>query len=128
MRAIAQKAPKETRVISPAEKQEDYYKGFRSGVVLAWILTNLLLAALILSTGLDRLQVGKVDVATQDGTEQRALIYMKVILFSVAALSLFRFIGACWYLAVRMVSFLFGIFRMARTAFASSPAVKVQPC
>ena len=105
MRLIAQKAPKDVKVLSPADKQEDYYKGFRSGVVLVWIFSNLGLAAIILSTGLDKLNVSDPNQTE----EQRAVIYMKVILYSVAALSLFRFIGACWFLVVRLVSALFEI-------------------
>ena len=100
MRVIAQKPPKEVKVLSAADKQEDYYKGFRSAVVLVWIFSNLGLAAIILSTGLDQLNVTNPDQTE----EQRAVIYMKVILYSVAALSLFRFIGACWFLIVRLVS------------------------
>jgi chitin synthase len=100
MKIIAQKAPKEVKNVSAEDKQTDYYKGFRSGVVLAWIFTNLALAAAILSTDIDDL-----DVSNPNQTEEaRAAIYMKVILFSVAVLSLFRFIGAMWFLIVRMVS------------------------
>lgn len=100
MKIIAQKAPKEVKVLSAEDKQTDYYKGFRSGVVLVWIFSNLALAAAILSTDIDDL-----DVSNPNQTEeQRAVIYMKVILFSVAALSLFRFIGAMWFLIVRLVS------------------------
>ena len=100
MSVISQKAPKEVSAPHPADKQEDYYKGFRSTVVLAWIFSNLALCGIILSTGLDRIDVSN----TAQTEEQRAIIYMKVILYSVAALSLFRFIGAMWFLIVRMVS------------------------
>ncbi len=103
MRVISAKAPKEVSSVSPSEKQEDYYKGFRSMVVLFWIFSNLSLAAVILSTGLDQLYQG--DASQTE--ESRAVIYMKVILFSVAALSLFRFIGATWFLIVRLVCFPF---------------------
>ena len=99
MALIAQKAPKEVTTPSSADKQEDYYKGFRSGVVLSWIFSNLALCGIILSTGLDRIDVSN----TNQTEEQRAIIYMKVILYSVAALSLFRFIGAVWFLIQRMV-------------------------
>lgn len=109
MAKIANKAPKETKVVSAAEKQEDYYKGFRSSVVLVWIFCNFALAAVVLSTaGLDKLAISKMG---QEGT-QRSTIYMAVVLWSVAGLSLFRFCGAVWFLVVRLVSltlpFLFG--------------------
>lgn len=98
MRKIEQKAPKEVKVIKESEKQEDYYKGFRSAVVLAWMFCNLLLAATVLSTaGLDRVNLKSDET-------QRSTIYMAVVLWSVAALSLFRFCGAVWFLVVRLVS------------------------
>lgn len=101
MRTIAVKAPKEVKVVSEAEHQEDYYKGFRSAVVLVWMFCNLALAAVVLSAGgLGKVRVGKDE---PDGV-QRSTIYMGVVLWSVAGLSLFRFIGAVWFLVVRMVS------------------------
>ena len=98
MAKIANKAPKEIKVVSAAEKQEDYYKGFRSSVVLVWIFCNFALAAVVLSTaGLERLTIDNT-------TTQRSTIYMAVVLWSVAGLSLFRFCGAMWFLVVRLVS------------------------
>ena len=98
MRKIAAKAPKEVKVISELEHQEDYYKGFRSAVVLVWMFCNFALAAVVLSTaGLDRISVKNAET-------QRSGIYLAVVLWSVAGLSLFRFIGAVWFLVVRMVS------------------------
>lgn len=88
------------RILSANEKQEDYYKGFRSAVVLAWMFCNLALAAVVLVTG------GVQRLGTdQEGEEtRRSTIYMSVVLWSVAGLSAFRFVGACWFLVVRMVS------------------------
>ena len=94
---ISVKAPKEVKSINVNEAQEDYYKGFRSAVVLVWMFSNLALAAVVLSTaGLERLGT------TSDA--QRTTIYLAVVLWSVAGLSLFRFIGAMWFLTVRLVS------------------------
>lgn len=99
---IAQKAPKEIKSVSDEEKQEDYYKGFRSSVVLVWIFCNFALAAVVLSAaGLERINTDEDPDNTDD---QRSTIYMAVVLWSVAGLSLFRFIGAMWFLIVRMVS------------------------
>ena len=98
MRKIAEKAPKEVKVQSEAERQEDYYKGFRSAVVLVWMFCNFALAAVVLSTaGLER-------IAPKSSETQRSTIYMAVVLWSVAGLSLFRFTGAVWFLIVRIVS------------------------
>lgn len=99
MRKIATKPPKEVKVVSDQERQEDYYKGFRSSVVLVWMFCNFALAAVVLSTaGVERIEVNNSDT-------QRATIYMAVVLWSVAGLSAFRFIGAIWFLVVRLVRF-----------------------
>ena len=101
MKIIAQKAPKEVKTFSADEKQQDYYKGFRSSVVLVWIFSNAALVAAILSTDLDDLN----PTDPNQNENQRSIIYMEVILYSVAALSAFRFLGATWFLIVRIVSF-----------------------
>lgn len=100
MAKFAEKPTKETKEVTPAERQEDYYKGFRSAVVLAWMFMNFALSAVVLSTaGLERVQVGG-----RSNDNQRATIYMAVVLWSVAGLSAFRFFGAVWFLVVRRVS------------------------
>ncbi|KAK8102497.1 chitin synthase I [Apiospora sp. TS-2023a] len=82
-----------------AEKQLDYYRWIRTLVVLVWMITNFGLCALVLSTaGLERLSP---DAAAAN-EDQRATLYMTIILWSVAFLSAFKFIGALWFLVVRM--------------------------
>ncbi|KAE9963333.1 hypothetical protein BLS_009392 [Venturia inaequalis] len=85
---------------SAEDKQEDYYKGFRSVVVLAWMFCNLALCATVLQTG--GLQVTVPSDQTEARAQLKAKIYLSVVLWSVAGLSLFRFIGAIWFLVVRM--------------------------
>ncbi|EWC48492.1 chitin synthase C [Drechslerella stenobrocha 248] len=93
---LRQKFVPPPREPKPEEVQEDYYKGVRSSVVLLWMFTNFGLAAVVLnSAGLDRLGVGP-------GSDERAAIYLSVVLWSVAALSAFRFAGSCWFLIIRM--------------------------
>ncbi|KAI9712210.1 MAG: hypothetical protein M1812_006945 [Candelaria pacifica] len=100
LKRISEKAPKEIKVVSESEHQEDYYKGFRSAVVLAWMFCNLaLVAVVLLSAGL-----GRIDV--KDAENDRSRIYLSVVLWSVAGLSAFRFTGAMWFLVHRMVSHL----------------------
>jgi chitin synthase len=83
------------------EKQMDYYRGVRTGVVLMWMVTNFGLAAIVLSSaGLDRISSSKDD---QEAAKlDRSNIYMSIIFWSVAGLSAFKFIGAMWFLVVRM--------------------------
>ena len=82
-----------------AEAQMDYYRWIRSLNVLIWMITNFGLIALVLSTaGLDDLS----PAATEEAETHRANIYMAVILWSVAVLSAFKFIGLLLFLVVRM--------------------------
>ncbi len=99
LKKFATKPVKEVKKVNAADKQEDYYKSFRSNVVTAWMITNFILVAAVLNTaGFDRIN-------TDNTEQQNSTIYLAVILWSVAGLSLFRFIGACWFLVVRLVSF-----------------------
>ncbi|KAI9672933.1 MAG: Chitin synthase, class 1 [Trizodia sp. TS-e1964] len=99
MNLFSAKAAKVVKKASEEDKQEDYYKGFRSGVVLFWMFCNFALCAVVLSTaGLDRIDFG---ADRQNTSVQRSTIFMAVVLWSVAGLSLFRFIGAMWFLIVR---------------------------
>lgn len=84
------------------EKQMDYYRGVRTGVVLIWMITNFALAAVVLSSaGLERITPGNEQDIENQQTE-RSNIYMAVVLWSVAALSSFKFLGAMWFLIVRL--------------------------
>ena len=95
-------APK--RNISAQEKHEDYYKGFRSAVVLAWMFCNLALAAMVLNIGgIDHVSIGSSAIQdTLQKEKQRATIYLSVVLYSVAFLSGIKFMGACWFLVSRL--------------------------
>ena len=106
LRTFSTKYAPPKAVVSDAQKHEDYYKGFRSIVVLAWIFCNLGLAAVVLNVGgLEETseQGGKTkttDVVAADNL--RFVIYMSVVLYSVAVLAAVRFIGACWFLVTRL--------------------------
>lgn len=105
MKLISVKETKEVKKPSASEKQEDYYKGFRSAVVLVWIFSNFALAAVVLNAaGFDRVSVSTGNQAKADEqVVQKSTIYMAVVLWSVAGLSAFRFLGAVWFLIVRLV-------------------------
>jgi chitin synthase len=96
---------------SEEDKKEDYYKGFRSVTVLAWIFTNLALTSVVLSTGGTQVFTAQTNGTPDDDAVAKAKqimitkIYLNVVLWSVAGLSLFRFLGSLWYLVIRMVRF-----------------------
>ncbi|KAH8893355.1 glycosyltransferase family 2 protein [Thozetella sp. PMI_491] len=104
LQVFARKPVKEVKAPSEAQKAEaqmDYYKGVRTGVVLAWMISNFGLCALVLSTaGLEK--VTPTTGTTEDEQGKRATIYLSVVLWSVAVLSGFKFLGAMWFLVVRM--------------------------
>lgn len=105
LQVFSRKPVKEVKALSPAqldEKQQDYYRGVRTVVVLAWMITNFALIAVVLSAaGLEK--IGSTTNSDTDEQETtRTTIYMAVVLYSVAALSGFKFIGAMWFLIVRM--------------------------
>lgn len=88
---VLQTKEEEKKASRSAEtKQEDYYKTFRTRVVLAWILTNGALVGIILGVG----GVDQIDTSANASQAARASIYLGIIFWSVAALSLFRFIGS----------------------------------
>ena len=66
-----------------------------------WMFCNAALVAIVLNTGgLNRLSVHK-DSGEDDRTVK---IYLFVVLWSVAGLSAFKFVGAMWYRIFRIVS------------------------
>lgn len=85
------------------ERQMDYYRGVRTGVVLIWMISNFALAAVVLSAaGLDQITPGNEAETEEDRQIARSNLYMTIVLWSVAVLSGIKFFGACWFLVVRM--------------------------
>ncbi|CAO3563881.1 unnamed protein product [Mortierella alpina] len=70
-------------------KQEDYYREIRTRVLLAWIMSNALLVAMITST-------------TFGNFKTTSTVYLGVVLWSVAGLALFRFVGSVVYMVLRL--------------------------
>ncbi|KAI7865034.1 chitin synthase 1 [Spinellus fusiger] len=74
-------------------KQEDYYRAFRTRLVLSWIISNLVLVVLITSSNI---------LGSLGNFEVRSTAYLGFILWSVAGLSAIRFCGSCMYLIFRI--------------------------
>ena len=102
--AIAIPAPPDVdKPMDKREKDEAYYRNFRSYVVLAWMFCNAALVAIILkSGGVERL--GPKASGDTGATSGMVRVYLLVVLWSVAGLSAFKFVGASWYLIYRIVS------------------------
>lgn len=98
--AFRQKEVEVKKEPTPAQLQEeqlDYYRGIRSVVVLVWLVMNFALVAVVLSAA----GVEKITPDDKDSNAKENL-YMTIVLWSVAALSAFKFIGAMWFLVVRL--------------------------
>lgn len=97
-------AIEENPTLSASDTREAYNKGFRSYVVLIWMFCNAALVAVVLKAGgLNRLSVQPLP-SDQGDPSATVKIYLTVVLWSVAGLSAFKFVGAMWYLIIRMVS------------------------
>lgn len=109
LQVFSRKPAKENKPLTASqldEKQQDYYRGVRTVVVLIWMISNFALIAVVLSAaGLEKIGTSS-KTTDQDAAEEaettRTTIYMAVVLYSVAALSGFKFLGAMWFLVVRM--------------------------
>jgi chitin synthase len=85
-----------------AEKKAKY-QILRTWVVMGWLFSNLGLITAVLRAG----SIGIVNdkAITKEAAESRNTgTYLFVVLWSVAGLSAFRFMGSCWFLVHRKVS------------------------
>lgn len=81
---------------------EDYYAFIRSMTVLIWMISNFVIVALVLETGgFDQFDKAST-LANNKAT--RARIFLLVILWTVAFMALFRFVGCILYLIQRMLN------------------------
>lgn len=74
-------------------KQEDYYKAFRTRLVVIWCATNGLLVSIVTS--------GSNLIGTY---EERSEAYLAFVLWSVAFLAAFRFVGSVAYIFLRLIT------------------------
>ncbi|CCF58836.1 hypothetical protein KAFR_0F02390 [Kazachstania africana CBS 2517] len=81
----------EEKIVDEAEKQNDYYRDIRSRIVMTWMLSNLILIMAI------------IEIFKPENTNNGYLLF---ILWSVAGLALFRFIGSMGFLVFKYVRML----------------------
>ncbi|KAI9900358.1 hypothetical protein N3K66_004620 [Trichothecium roseum] len=70
---------------------EDSYKSFRTGLVVSWLFSNILLAVIITSDNFNSFGIG-------DSASKRTANFFKFLLYATAVLSIIRFIGFIWFL------------------------------
>ncbi|KAI8979668.1 chitin synthase 2 [Mycotypha africana] len=86
---ISKEAIPEKQHRDPKTKQEDYYRAFRTRLVVSWIVSNLVLIVAITNTSI---------ITTGD----RSAAYLGFVLWSVAGLSAIRFVGSTLYLVIKI--------------------------
>lgn len=79
---------------------EDYYAFIRSMTVLVWMFSNFVIVALVLETG----GFNQFDKSSTTNSTGRSEIFLTVILWTVAFMALFRFIGCLFYLFRRYIN------------------------
>ncbi|EJD38050.1 glycosyltransferase family 2 protein [Auricularia subglabra TFB-10046 SS5] len=90
---LGTRPPQVEQKVDEKTAEEDYYRTFRTNVLLFWTLTNGLLAAAVVA--------GTGDAGSK-GANKTVNGYLAFVLFSVAGLAAFRFIGATSYMIVRL--------------------------
>ncbi|KAL7417182.1 glycosyltransferase family 2 protein [Mrakia frigida] len=87
-------------VPKPEEVQEDYYKGFRTRLLLSWVLSNGFLVAVVLTAT----STFSTSTTVEKGVQQSTSLYLAIVLYTVLVLSVFRFFGSVAYMIVRLFS------------------------
>jgi len=85
------------------EKKISYYASVRSGIVMFWVISNLALATVVLETS-SMSALTNSRLPREQDQARNASIYLSVVLWSVASLSAFRFVGSMWFLIHKKVS------------------------
>ncbi|KEY68947.1 hypothetical protein S7711_04612 [Stachybotrys chartarum IBT 7711] len=70
---------------------EDSYKSFRTGLVVTWLFSNILLVVVITSDNFNGFGIGQ-------SPSSRTASFFNFLLYSTAVLSLVRFIGFLWFM------------------------------
>ncbi|KAL1920144.1 uncharacterized protein VTP21DRAFT_1290 [Calcarisporiella thermophila] len=98
MSEMSRKAEPPRQARDDKTKREDYYRSFRTQLVVFWILTNAILVVLItMLTGFG-IQQNATDRVDYTNT------YLAIVLWSVVVLSAIRLIGSIAYLILHIVA------------------------
>ncbi|KAI0250489.1 glycosyltransferase family 2 protein [Lactifluus subvellereus] len=92
---LSTKPPKEEKKVDTATAQEDYYRSFRTNVLMAWVLSNSSVCAHMLCSTTNGSAKTSGAASTVNG-------YLIFILYSVALLAFVRFVGSTAYMIIRL--------------------------
>ncbi|KAI9348299.1 chitin synthase-domain-containing protein, partial [Zopfochytrium polystomum] len=82
-----------------ATKQQDYFKGFRTNLILSWLFSNMVLILVLTNDTMSGWIYKSIGVSV-DGSINP---YLKFIFYSVLGLSAIRFLGSSIYLVTRLI-------------------------
>ncbi|KAI8899173.1 chitin synthase-domain-containing protein [Globomyces pollinis-pini] len=99
--SLAQPRPVENNKRSAQVKMEDYFKNFRTRVVLSWLFSNGLVVSLLSIESVLKAIQKPFLLSHTDGTQPTGNPFLQFIFFSVLGLSTVRFIGSSLYLILR---------------------------
>ncbi|KAJ3100299.1 Chitin synthase, class 2 [Phlyctochytrium bullatum] len=99
VQSLREPRPNEKAKRDAKTKQEDYFRNFRTKVILWWLFTNGVLI-IALSSDLVRENVFKALSLNTSGSVNP---YLKFIFYSVLGLSFFRFVGCIVYLMQTLI-------------------------
>lgn len=88
-------------VVDQDEKNTFYFAFFRSMTVLVWMFSNFILVAIVTETGGLSQFTSNDDDDDNILPEKRTFVFLSVILYTVAFMALFRFVGCVVYLFQR---------------------------
>jgi chitin synthase len=102
LQKFASEAVEEPKPKNAKDDDEGYRKAFRTYVVLVWMFCNAALVAIVLNAG----GLARLEVSPGGSEDESAKVktYLLIVLWSVAGLSAFKFVGAMWYKIHRIVS------------------------
>ena len=100
IRNLAEARPSDKSKRDAKTKMEDYFKNFRTRIVLMWLFSNGLVVV-SLSNPAILTAISQPFLISPNGSSNNA--FLSFIFWSVAGLSLVRFIGSTTYLILRMI-------------------------
>ncbi|KAJ3332865.1 Chitin synthase, class 2 [Blyttiomyces sp. JEL0837] len=99
VKSLSQPRPKENSKRDAGTKQQDYFKNFRTQLILWWMFSNALLVAVLTSDFLS----GKLFSAFGVNVTGDINPYLTFIFYSVLGISAVRFFGAITYLLQTLI-------------------------
>lgn len=91
--------------VNADEQTQTYYAFFRSMTVIVWMFSNFVVVALVTNAGgLYQLMPAKDDDDDTILPAKQTFIFLTIILYLVAFMALFRFIGCAVYLCQRLLN------------------------